>query len=282
MLLPRIVVGLAVLATLWFNGSYAYSRGDGLPEKLGLVLLAVIIDLAKTSLLAGAAHLRDRRHYLAAVLLFLLWWPAIGLSTWAGYSYVATNRAASAADKTATSESRARAQLRYDQAKRTVELASAAEAYAASAGCTRPKTATARQFCADYDKATAALAAADTALSAPPATRADPETELLASQLGVSQRAIELTITLLPAIFLELISSLGFYAVTRRSGPIIIRQPAEPPQELLQPVAAVGTRPSTEKPPQPAAKRPVPLDDPPQEPTGLAKARKPGAAAPLP
>ncbi|MEQ1695252.1 MAG: hypothetical protein ABL901_05355 [Hyphomicrobiaceae bacterium] len=261
MLIARIVVGMAVLATLLFNGSYAYTRGDGQFEKLGLILLAVIIDLSKTSFLAAAAHLRANRHILAAVVLFVLWWPAIALSSWASFSYISTNRAATAADKAAGSDARDRAQRRYDLAKRKVELVTADSAYVSSAGCAKPKGAVATKFCEGVSEATEELAAAEAALTKAPPGRADPETLLLAQQTGVQQGTVEFMITVVPALFLELVASLGFYAVTR-SLPTASAKPASAPVDALPTAEVVRDGAATKTPPEALAVAPATADAP--------------------
>ncbi len=165
MFIARVCVLLAILCTLAFNGAYAYSRGATGVEQTSLVLLALIIDLAKTSFLAAAARLCDHRQYAAALIIFVLWFPAFALSTWNGYSYIATSRATTAAVKSTATDSRQRTQTRYDQARRKLDLITADKAFTATAGCSQVKGTGLRAFCAGYDAAMIELKAAQSRLA---------------------------------------------------------------------------------------------------------------------
>lgn len=257
MWIVRLVVYAAILATLAFNGSYAWSRGSSLHEQILLVVLAVIIDAAKTSFLAGAGFLRDHRHYVAALILFVLWWPAFALSTWAGFSNIATWRAASSSDKVTAGDTRSRAQARYDQARRQLALITSAPTFTQTAGCTQTKVQAQRTFCDGYAKANAEVKTADAALSTTHAGKADPETALLADISGLPRQLVEFLVAFIPSLFVELIAALGFYVITRPIREVrrehVVKASGVAVQPVLEPVRQVAATKPENTPQAPPA-----------------------------
>ncbi|MEQ1672335.1 MAG: hypothetical protein ABL893_15895, partial [Hyphomicrobium sp.] len=57
MILARLAVYGAILCTLWFNGSYAWSKGGSEIHQYGMVAVAITIDLCKCGFLTGASYL---------------------------------------------------------------------------------------------------------------------------------------------------------------------------------------------------------------------------------
>lgn len=249
MIVARVAVYLAIVCTLAFNAAYGFSRGATAAEQASLVLLALIIDLAKTSFLAAAAHLAANRHRVAALIIFVLWWPAFALSTWNGYSYIATSRATTADSKTTASDGRKRAQNRYDRAKGQLDVLTADKLYATSVGCTLTKPASTRAFCSGYDAAMVELKAADAALATVTNSKADPETALVATWLAWPQSSIEILVAFIPALFIELVAALGFYAISR---PVVL--PKMPGAPKADRTAVASVLQSTEGNGSPAAK----------------------------
>ena len=258
MTLAYVVVALAAFATLIFNGGYAWSRGHTDVEKASLVLLAVIIDLAKVSFLAAASVLWHRQQRFAASILVLLWCPAIVLSCWASYSYVVTSRATTSAVGTDTNAVRTRAEQSFERAKRKVDLATNHETFSETAGCTRTPSARLKAFCESYRQAEADLKTAEAALTPIRSVAVDPEVTQLARIIGADRTVIELLIALIPALFLELVASLGFYAVnTSRSREAKLKVAERPTEAALAPGPA-ETGPAPSIPSEPRPEQPVP------------------------
>lgn len=257
MTLAYLVVALAAIATLIFNAGYAWSRGHTEIEKASLVLLAVIIDLAKVSFLAAAAVLWQRRQRLAGSILMLLWCPAIVLSCWASYSYVATSRAATSAIGSDANAVRSRAEQTFERAKRKVDLATKHEAFAETAGCTRTPSARLKAYCDGYRQAEADLKAAEAALTPLRAVAVDAEVAQLARIIGADRTVIELLIALVPALFLELVASLGFYAVHASRSRETTLAATERAMEGVSAAGVAATAPAPSKPPEPRPEQPV-------------------------
>jgi len=64
---------------------------------------------------------------------------------------------------------------------------------------------------------------------------ANPEVALVASLTGWPASTVEILVAFVPALFLELVAALGFYAVTRPSRPTPSAPPETPVETVLRP-----------------------------------------------
>ncbi len=244
MILARLAVYGAIASTLWFNGSYAFSRGGTPLDQAALVAVAVTVDLAKCSFLSAASALLRARHWLAALLLFLIWCPSLAFSTFAGYSYITGNRAAATADREGSAQERVRAQATYDRATTDIATAKKSPMWEQSAACTNqlPRY---RPFCEAISNTKAEQAAAATILNRITPLDANPEVRTIVENTGLTLSQATLIIGLVPALILELAASVGFYAVNRSTMSWLPRTPL---RERLHEWLLRHSRPSTNAP----------------------------------
>ncbi len=214
MIYARLGVAGAILCTMYFNGSYAWSKGGDPTNQIALVALAVSIDLCKCGCLPAASHLWHHRRWLAAVVLFLLWPLTFVYSTYAGYAAITTNRSAASATGEGQAGQRARAQAAYDQATADLATAKASPLWNATAACTVPKTSPQRTFCDGVDSTKSDQTAAALKLDGGKPVHVDAELTVLSDYTRLPLATLILIIGLVPALILELVSSLGLYAVT--------------------------------------------------------------------
>ncbi|MCB1484683.1 MAG: hypothetical protein KDJ17_07310 [Hyphomicrobiaceae bacterium] len=235
MIFARIAVAGAILCSLWFNGSYAWSKGGTFYVQLSLVTLAVTIDLCKCGFLAAASALWRAGWRIAPFCLVVLWLPALAYSTFAGYASITTSRAQTSVEGEAKADARARAQAAYDAASATLAQAAKSPLWQSSSACTAPSSKSQRRFCESLDAAKdeQARAAADLAHADPVAV--DPELTVLVDTTALPTSTLSLIVALWPALLIELVASIGLYAVTRPMLP----EPSKRAQEAFSKMAAV-------------------------------------------
>lgn len=255
MILARLAVVGAVLCTLWFNASYAYGKGGDVLHQAGMVAVAVTIDLCKCGFLPAAAQLWQRSWRLPAMVLVILWPLAFSYSLFAGYAAIATTRTGTTDRATAQLAERQRFQADYERASAALALAQDAPLYETTAGCTTPKTTAQREFCSAIKSHEANQARAHEALSARAIATVDPELALLQQTIGTTPAHLTLLLAFAPALILELVASLGLYAVSSRltrEAPQqrpervwrpVLRWPILRPQKTLQTPPAAATQP---------------------------------------
>lgn len=231
MILARIAVTGAIICTLWFNGSYAWSKGGGPVHQIALVVVALTIDLCKASFLPAASTLWQRTWRLPALALIVLWPLTFAYSTFAGYSAIASNRAVASASPQAEADKRRRALVNYDQAGADLATAKASPLWSASAACTAPKDAKHRNFCDGIARTTQQQTSAAAQLDATPPAQVDPELAVLRDNTGYPLATLTLIVAFVPAFILELVSSFGLYAISNRNRP---EAPERPVRSVLR------------------------------------------------
>lgn len=213
MTLAHIPVFGAIAFTMIANATYAYGHASTHEARFAMVMLALTIDLAKATFLPAAAHARLHRHRLGALLLVLLWFPALAYSTFAGYAYLTTTRAIAARDDQASDEERTRAKADYDRAGADLATAKAHADWSASGACTRPHTPPQRTFCRNVTATEAKLNAAAALLTRVRPAAVNPEIAALSAVSGWPMTIVSLAVTLFPAVLIELVAGLGLYAL---------------------------------------------------------------------
>lgn len=246
MILARIAIYGAIFSTLWFNGSYAYGKADGDTHQLAMVAVAVTIDLCKCGFLTAAAHLWAATYRVAPAVLVALWPLAFGYSLFAGYASIASNRSAATVTAEGDAEARARTKAEYEQATAALATAKTSPFWSATAACTAPKTAPHRQFCDGIALATQRRQKAAAILDASKPTHVDPELALLTAFTGLPASVVLLLAALVPALILELVASLGFYAINRPTAP----KPTSSLQDAFPGSTAMEQQPQRKNPPE--------------------------------
>lgn len=217
MILARLAVYGAIVCTLWFNGSYAYAKASGEAHQIAMVAVALTIDLCKCGFLPAASYLWLNRYRVPALVLFAMWPLAFGYSLFAGYAAITTNRTFATTSTEGAAQIRTRTQADYDQVASALAVATASPLWTTTAACTAPKTQSHRQFCDGITRMRQQQHAASISLNASKPAHVDPEVTLLADLTQLTPSTLLLVIAFVPALILELVSSLGFYAVSRRA-----------------------------------------------------------------
>jgi hypothetical protein len=148
--------------------------------------------------------------------LALLWPLAFLYSTFSGYASITTNRTVTSAVRENVLQRHQRIQADYDDATDVLRTGKQSPLWQSSAGCTASKSDKQRIFCANISAAAQRQKANSDALAEQTAMPVDPEVAVLTANTGWTPAALSLVIALAPALILELVSSLGFYAVHRR------------------------------------------------------------------
>jgi hypothetical protein len=123
---------------------------------------------------------------------------------------------------------------RADAKRLTEELSTmkASPKFAVSAGCADAKTQALRGFCAEVKAKMAEIRAAKGMMEAGRPVSSDPQAITLARLSGFSTAQVSSLLAAAIAVVMELVSSLGFFAVAHASpalmAPIISLEPAEP------------------------------------------------------
>lgn len=227
MIIAVAAVYAAIAVSLFVNGSYAWSKGGTPADQYAMVGLMLAIDGCKVSFLRLASARFQQRLRAAAVALLVLWCPCFVVSTVAAYSYLQTNRAAVSTDKQGTAEERQRAHAAHDQAAADLRLATANPLWNETSACTTilPKG-KGKGFCDGITRLRANQASAAAILTRITPTDANPEVTGLAANTGLTAAQVQFLIAIVPAILVELLASVGFYAIGKHLAENAPGQPA--------------------------------------------------------
>lgn len=210
----RFAVLGAVGTTMYFNGSYALSKTASWEAGAGLLAMALTIDLCKCTFLPISASLWAANYRFAALLLFLLWTPCLAYSTFAGYAQITTQRTLATVDGEANAEERSRAQAAYDRAVADLATAMRAEPWKATSACTLPRKKSQHAFCTKIAATKAAQTAAEATLARLAPAHPNPELTGMVTTTGLDPALLTFLIAFVPALLLELLASVGGYAVS--------------------------------------------------------------------
>lgn len=235
---------IAFLASLWFSACYAWNLGDTTYDKYGLVGFAIAIAIGNASFLAVASNQFRDRLYARALALVVLWGLCFGVSITTGFAYFIGNRMASTADEVGRADERQRAQVTHDTATADLKAAKTSEFWTVTKACTSKRTTKQKDFCTNVGALTDTLDMADATLTRIVPVTPNPEITALADLVGFSFSQVLTVLSLSLATIIELIASLGFYAVRGQ----IDAEPSTEPQDAREtPPRSDG--PQNEKPP---------------------------------
>jgi hypothetical protein len=226
MIMARLAVYGSILCTLWFNGSYAWSKGGSEVQQYGMVAVAVTIDLCKCGFLTAASHLWRNTWFIPAIVLVLLWPLTFAYSVFSGFASITTNRSITSASSEGLAQQRTRYQAAYDQAAAALDLAKTSPLWTATSACTAAKTNKQRDFCDNIEITKNQQDAAAAPLNTMTPSKIDPEVTVLKDNTGLTMSTLLLIIAGAPALILELVSSLGLYAISRPPSVEASRKPA--------------------------------------------------------
>lgn len=211
MIALRLAASIAALVTITLNAAYGFKTSATLEYAVLFAALNAALDVAKCACLVGANRAWHNRQPVAALILFLLFWPLLANSLWCGLSEVAFNRGHEQSRFTADAQRRALARADHDRAAAELADLEAGPDYKASTACALPKTNRARTLCARHADATQRLHSAADAINAPPADDPTPQMTLLAAWTGYDMPVLLLAAALWPIALAELCGSVGFY-----------------------------------------------------------------------
>lgn len=248
MIVLRIAAVISIAVTMVLNAHYGYTSAASIPYAVLLATLSVALDLAKSSLLLAASKAWRMNAKGAALLLFIMFWPCLGYSLYAGVSQIAIARDESKAGKVAAVDIRARMEADYLRLTHDVTLAEASPIYTATSACTDVTRPPSKVFCAALATTKAQLATLGTTLSATTPVNPEPQLILIADVTHWSMAGLRFTVAIWPVLLAEMVGSLGFYLSSRISG--------KPPEKRVQRAswfAGRWRRPSPKTPPLPGS-----------------------------
>jgi hypothetical protein len=225
MIIARLAVYAAIAVTMYVNGSNAWSKGGSPADQFAMLAMALAIDGCKCSFLRVASLCKQDGRSFPATLLFLMWCPCLAYSTYAGYSYLHSNRTTVSTGKQGMAEERQRAQAAHDQAAADLRLATANPLWATTSACTTITKGKAKEFCETVTGLRDDQAAAAAILTRIAPTDANPEVTGLAANTGLTPERVQFLIALVPAMLVELLASVGFYAIGKHPTEIAPRKP---------------------------------------------------------
>lgn len=215
--LARLAVLMAAGTTLFFNGSWAWQSVDATHHRLGLVALALAIDLCKITFLGAAAWCWAANLRLRALTLLLLWPLAFAASTFMGYASITAQTGAADAVTDGKSQDRARLMERYTRARDALAAARKAPEWQATNACTTPRTNPQRTYCANARTLQQAMDDLAAQLGPAPAVTSRQDLQRLSQETGIAAERLAFYAAFLPALLLELLASFGSYAVGNRA-----------------------------------------------------------------
>lgn len=211
MMALRIASFVAAAVTITLNAVYGFKTSTVLHYAILFATLNAALDIAKCACLVGASRAWQTGQPVAAVLLFLMFWPLLANSLWCGLSEVAFNRSAEQSQFNADDGARTRAAATHRRAAAELERLEASPLYKSSTACALPKTQRERALCTSHASAKSERAGADATLTTKPAADPAPQITLLATWTGYDLATLLLATALWPIALAELCGSIGFY-----------------------------------------------------------------------
>jgi hypothetical protein len=211
--LSRFLILIAVFTvgtcSTVMNWRFGGSPFDGQVIATMSVALDVIKWLAPVCASIAYAH----RAYLRAAAALLIWVVCIVWSMAAAMGFSALSRDAIAAERAAESARHVRAHEAYERASADLILLKASPRWSMTSGCTNV-TAKSVELCTRLRDTERRLQEAETVLASSKQQRADPQAELLAQLVNLPIERTQVVLATWVAITTELVSSLGFFAVS--------------------------------------------------------------------
>lgn len=211
MIALRIAAIVASLVTITLNAAYGFKTSAVLEYAVLFATLNATLDVAKCACLVGASRAWQAGRPVAAIILFLLFWPLLANSLWCGLSEVAFNRAGEQSHFATATRTRALADETHKRAAKELADLEANRAYKASTACALPRNSSERTLCAKHADATRRMQEAAGTLTHHPTNDPAPQITLLASWTGYDRPLLLLAAALWPIVLAELCGSVGFY-----------------------------------------------------------------------
>ena len=228
--IPAIVVIGAIAAAMnWrFGQTLGHTELDGyLFGALGVALVALNWILP-----GAAAHAASRRARLQQTACIGLWLVCAGYTLVSSVGFSAVHRAENGADRQETAGRYERAKADHERLTGELAVMKASPKYEAAAGCADAKWRQA-DFCAEVKAKEAEIKAAKRDMDAGRPASIDPQAETLAKLTGFDIGSVSTGLAIAVAVVMELVSSLGFFAVAHAAP-----APSAPAPQSAAPVSA--------------------------------------------
>jgi hypothetical protein len=260
-----LVIGGIAAAMNWRYGQLlGHTEMDGyLFGALGVALVALNWILP-----GAAANAASRKARLQQVACLGLWAVCAGYTLVSSVGFSASHRAENGADRAMIADRYKEAQADKRRLTEELDAMKASPKYAASAGCADAKTEKLKGFCAEVKAKEASIREAGERMASGRPASADPQAETLSRITGFSSEQVSSWLAIAVAVVMELVSSLGFFAVAHAApAPIAPTIKLEPvpghapapgakPMDLTEAARALARRPR--KPRQPRLGRSLP------------------------
>jgi hypothetical protein len=266
---PAVVVigGIAAAMNWRFGQTLGHSELDGyLFGALGVALVA--LNWIMPGAAAFAASRKARLQQAACIGLWLIC-AAYTLVSSVGFS--ALHRAENASGRQELSERYTTAKADYERLTGELAAMKSSPKYTAASGCADARWRQA-DFCADVKTKEAEIKAAKSDMEAGRPASVDPQAETLARLTGFDVPAVSTALAVAVAVVMELVSSLGFFAVAHAAplpgSPTPIAQVATPSETVttlksVEPRALTGTEAARAlaSRPRPSRRKALPAPD---------------------
>ncbi len=234
--IPAIVIIGAIAAAMnWrFGQTLGHTELDGyLFGALGVSLV-----LLNWVLPGAAAHAASRRARLQQAACIFLWIVCAGYTLVSSVGFSAVHRAETGADRQESLDRYDRAKAEHERLMGELKAMKASPKYEAAAGCADVRSRQA-DFCAEVKAKADEIKAAKRDMDAGRPASVDPQAETLASLTGFKIEQVSTALAISVAVVMELVSSLGFFAVAH-AAPLpsasLSASPATAPPPVSSPV----------------------------------------------
>lgn len=225
MIILRLAALVAACLTIILNATYGFNSTPVFAYAVLFAVLNATLDVAKCSCLVGMSRAWHSGRRIAAVLLFLLFWPLLANSLWCGLSEMAIARSEGVAGRNRDNANAERLIAQHEQLTNQLRILQTNPLFKDTAACALPKTKSARALCEDVKATQASLRELDGKLSTTTIQDAQPQVNWLAEMTGWSLPQVQFGLALWPVFLAELVGSLGFY-LTRKAPAKATQKPA--------------------------------------------------------
>lgn len=216
--LSRIIIMIAVLTvglcSSVMNFRFGYQLGSTSFDGFVIGTMSVSLDVVKWFAPVYAALAYSRQAHLRAVSAGLIWAVCVVYSFVAAIGFSALNRETVVSQRSDGNARHQRAIQDRDRALHDLDRLKGTERWVATSGCTNATVPKSVAFCTRVREIETRLKETGSILASTRQTPSDPQTTMLARIGGLPADRIQLGLVVLVAIVSELVSSLGFFAIS--------------------------------------------------------------------
>jgi hypothetical protein len=205
-----VIIGAIAAAMNWrFGQTLGHTELDGyLFGALGVFLVALNWILP-----GAAAQAHSRKARLQQWVCIGLWAVCASYTLVSSVGFASLHRSENGATREASADRYKTAKADHDRLTEELTAFKASPKYAASAGCADAKTQALQRFCAEVKAKEGEIREARRTMEVGRPTSIDPQAEALSRLTGFSTAQVSTWLAIAVAVVMELVSSLGFFAV---------------------------------------------------------------------